>query len=90
MKNTQIVKVQTSLCKVAILYNDNTSEIKDLLLIGKYTLSKAKKHFKENNDIANVKNIEVLTVETSQVSYEVDTIELNNWCDEHKLNETNE
>lgn len=90
MKNTQIIKVQTSLCKVAILYDDNSSEIKDILLVGKYTLSKAKKYFKENNNIANTKTVEVLAVETRQVLYEVDTIELNNWCNEHKLNESNE
>lgn len=86
MNNTTKVKVQTTTCKIAILY-DNTSEIKDILLIGKYTLSKAKKYFKENNDIANAKNIEVLGVDNTQVSYIVDTVELNNWCDEHKIDE---
>lgn len=87
MNSTTKVKVQTTTCKIAILYTDNSSEIKDVLLIGKYTLSKAKKYFKECGDIANAKNIEVLGVDSTQVSYMVDTIELNNWCNEHKIDE---
>lgn len=55
MNSTTKVKVQTTTCKIAILYTDNSSEIKDVLLIGKYTLSKAKKYFKECSDIANAK-----------------------------------
>lgn len=81
MNSTTKVKVQTTTCKIAILYTDNSSEIKDVLLIGKYTLSKAKKYFKECNDI------EVLGVDSTQVSYMVDTVELNNWCNEHKIDE---
>ena len=46
MNNVTKVKIPITICKIAILYTDNSSEIKDLLLIGKYNLSKAKKHFK--------------------------------------------
>ena len=88
MNNVTKVKIPITICKIAILYTDNSSEIKDLLLIGKYNLSKAKKHFKNCNNIANAKNIEVLSTENTQVLYTVNTIDLNNWCNENKIDET--
>ncbi len=87
MKTTQKVKVQTTTAKVAILYNDNSSEIKDILIIGKYNLSKAKKYFKEEYSIANCVNCEVLSVTHTIAEYIVDTVALNNWCNENKLDE---
>lgn len=85
MKSTTKVTIKTTICKVAILYSDNTHEIKDILLVGKYTLSSAKKYFKNETQIANKKNIEVLSVETTNTIYEVDTVLLNNFCDENKI-----
>lgn len=86
--NTTNVTIKTTICKVAILYNDNTSEVKDILLVGKYTIKSAKTYFKNENEIANKKNIEVLSVETTNTTYTVDTIKLNNFCDENKIVET--
>lgn len=88
MKTTQKVKVQTTTAKVAILYNDNSSEIKDILIIGKYNLSKAKKYFKEEYQIANCATCEVLSVTNTIAEYVVDTVALNNWCNENKLEES--
>ena len=87
MKTTQKVKVQTTTAKVAILYNDNSSEIKDILVIGKYNMSKAKKYFKEEWTCANLVNVEVLSVTHTIAEYIVDTVALNNWCNENKLDE---
>ena len=87
MKNTQKVKVQITTAKVAILYNDNSSEIKDILIVGKYNMSKAKKYFKDEYNIANCVNCEVLSVTHTIAEYIVDTVALNKWCNENKLDE---
>lgn len=87
MNMTQKVKVQTTTAKVAILYNDNTSEIKDILIVGKYNMSKAKKYFKDEAPITNSVNCEVLSVTHTVAEYVVNTVALNNWCNENKVDE---
>ena len=79
MENTTKVVIKTTLCQVAYVYADNSTEIKKISLIGKYSIAGARKHVKTLlND--NIRNIEVLTVEVTNNTYYVDTIQLNNFC----------
>ncbi len=87
MNNTQKVKVQKTIAKVAILYNDSSSEIMDITIAGKYNLSKAKKYFKEDYRSSNLANIEVLSVTHTIVEYIVNTVALDTWCNENQLYE---
>lgn len=81
MKNTSKVKFKITLAKVCILYADGTTKIDEEELVGKFTLNNARKYIKENypadfGEVKEVKNVEVLDVEHTTVTYTVDTDEL--------------
>lgn len=81
MKNQTKVKIIKTTAKVAVLYNDGTSEFRDVELIGKYSLASAKKFIKQvwSVDIEDLKNVEVLTVQCVPTVYSVDTIKLHDF-----------
>ena len=79
MDNKTKVSIKTTVCQVAYVYADNTTEIKTISLVGKYSLASAKKSIK-NALPDNIRNIEVLTVDVTNNVYYVDTIQLNNFC----------
>ena len=54
MKTTQKVKIQTTTATIAVIYNDNSNAIKNIQIVGKYTLSNAKKYFKKEIDLKNI------------------------------------
>ena len=92
MKTTQKVKIQTTTATIAVIYNDNSNAIKNIQIVGKYTLSNAKKYFKKewlntSPSAANVVTVEVLKVDHVVVEYTVDTVALNNFCNEYKIDE---
>lgn len=60
----------------AVIYNDNTNNIVTLETIGRLKLSSAKKFFKNNHNVANVKTLEVIAVEYSEILYEIDDTKL--------------
>ena len=67
MTNTIKIKVPVTTVTTAIMYNDNTSEIKTFDLSGKYSNASAKKYFKEN-PVDNAKNVTILDT----VNYEIE------------------
>ena len=81
MKNTTNVKIIKTTAKVAVLFNDNTTEIKDVELIGKYSLASAKKYIKQvwSVGIDDLKNVEVLNVQCVPTVYTVDTVKLHDF-----------
>ena len=88
MSSTTKVKIVKTTCKIALLYSDNTSEIKDVEIVGKYSLSTAKKYIKSDEykkSIENLKNIEVLQVETNLDIFECDTTMLFNFLNDEKV-----
>lgn len=88
MSNTTKVKIVKTTCKIAILYTDNKSEIKDVVIVGKYSLSTAKKYIKSDEykkSIENLKNIEVLQVETNVDTFECDTTMLYEFLNDEKV-----
>jgi hypothetical protein len=71
MKNTIKIKVPVTTVTTAIMYNDNTSEIKTFDLSGKYSVATAKKYFKEN-PVDNAKNVTILDTVKNVVNYEIE------------------
>lgn len=71
MKNSIKIKVPVTTVTTAIMYTDNTSEIKKFDLSGKYSSASAKKYFKEN-PIENTKNVSILDTEKHVVNYEIE------------------
>ena len=71
MKNTIKIKVPVTTVTTAIMYNDNTSEIKTFDLYGKYSNASAKKYFKEN-PIDNAKNVTILDTVKNVLNYEIE------------------
>lgn len=75
MKNTIKIKVPVTTVTTAIMYNDNSSEIKTFDLSGKYSNASAKKYFKEN-PVTNAKNVTILDTAKNVVNYEIELDEL--------------
>lgn len=71
MTNTIKIKVPVTTVTTAIMYNDNTSEIKTFDLYGKYSNASAKKYFKEN-PIDNAKNVTILDTVKNVINYEIE------------------
>lgn len=71
MTNTIKIKVPVTTVTTAIMYNDNTSEIKIFDLYGKYSNASAKKYFKEN-PIDNAKNVTILDTVKNVINYEIE------------------
>lgn len=71
MTNTIKIKVPVTTVTTAIMYNDNTSEIKTFDLYGKYSNASAKKYFKEN-PIDNAKNVTILDTVKNVLNYEIE------------------
>lgn len=71
MKNVIKIKVPVTTVTTAIMYNDNTSEIKTFDLSGKYSVATAKKYFKEN-PIENAKTVSILDTVKNVVNYEIE------------------
>jgi hypothetical protein len=71
MTNTIKIKVPVTTVTTAIMYNDNTSEIKTFDLSGKYSNESAKKYFKEN-PVDNAKNVAILDTVKNVVNYEIE------------------
>ena len=71
MINTIKIKVPVTTVTTAIMYNDNTSEIKTFDLYGKYSNASAKKYFKEN-PIDNAKNVTILDTVKNVINYEIE------------------
>ena len=71
MTNTIKIKVPVTTVTTAIMYNDNTCEIKTFDLYGKYSNASAKKYFKEN-PIDNAKNVTILDTVKNVVNYEIE------------------
>lgn len=92
MKNTSKVKFKITLAKVCILYADGTTKIDEEELVGKFTLNNARKYIKENypadfGEIKEVKNVEVLDVVHTTVTYTVDTDELYVFAQSNRIEE---
>lgn len=75
MKNTIKIKVPVTTVTTAIMYNDNTSEIKTFDLSGKFSNATAKKYFKEN-PVENAKTVSILDTAKNVVNYEIELNEL--------------
>lgn len=75
MKNTIKIKVPVTTVTTAIMYNDNTSEIKTFDLSGKFSNATAKKYFKEN-PVENAKTVSILDTVKNVVNYEIELNEL--------------
>lgn len=75
MKNTIKIKVPVTTVTTAIMYNDNTSEIKTFDLSGKFSNATAKKYFKEN-PVENTKTVSILDTVKNVVNYEIELDEL--------------
>lgn len=75
MTNTIKIKVPVTTVTTAIMYNDNSSEIKTFDLSGKYSNASAKKYFKEN-PVTNAKNVTILDTAKNVVNYEIELDEL--------------
>jgi len=71
MTNTIKIKVPVTTVTTAIMYNDNTCEIKTFDLYGKYSNASAKKYFKEN-PIDNAKNVTILDTVKNVINYEIE------------------
>ena len=71
MTNTIKIKVPVTTVTTAIMYNDNTCEIKTFDLYGKYSNASAKKYFKEN-PIDNAKNVTILDTVKNGINYEIE------------------
>ena len=71
MTNTIKIKVPVTTVTTAILYNDNTCDIKTFDLYGKYSNASAKKYFKEN-PIDNAKNVTILDTVKNVINYEIE------------------
>lgn len=71
MTNTIKIKVPVTTVTTAIMYNDNTCEIKTFDLYGKYSNASAKKYFKEN-PIDNTKNVTILDTVKNVINYEIE------------------
>lgn len=71
MTNTIKIKVPVTTVTTAIMYNDNTCEIKTFDLYGKYSNASAKKYFKEN-PIDNAKNVTILDTVKNVIKYEIE------------------
>lgn len=65
------IKVPVTTVTTAILYTDNSKEIKTFDLTGKYSVASAKKYFKEN-PVCNAKTVSVMDVEKNVVTYEIE------------------
>ena len=75
MTNTIKIKTPVTTVTTAIMYNDNTSEIKTFDLSGKYSNASAKKYFKDN-PIENAKNVTILDTVKNVVNYEIELANL--------------
>lgn len=75
MKNTIKIKVPVTTVTTAIMYNDNTSEIKTFDLSGKFSNATAKKYFKKN-PVENAKTVSILDTVKNVVNYEIELDEL--------------
>lgn len=75
MKNAIKIKVPVTTVTTAIMYNDNTSEIKTFDLSGKFSNATAKKYFKEN-PVENAKTVSILDTVKNVVNYEIELDEL--------------
>ena len=71
MTNTIKIKVPVTTVTTAIMYNDNTCDIKTFDLYGKYSNASAKKYFKEN-PIDNAKNVTILDTVKNVINYEIE------------------
>lgn len=71
MTNTIKIKVPVTTVTTAIMYNNNTCEIKTFDLYGKYSNASAKKYFKEN-PIDNAKNVTILDTVKNVINYEIE------------------
>ena len=80
MTNTIKIKVPVTTVTTAIMYNDNTCEIKTFDLYGKYSNASAKKYFKENpidnaknvTILGTVKNVTILDTVKNVINYEIE------------------
>ena len=75
MKNTIKIKAPVTTVTTAIMYNDNTSEIKTFNLSGKFSNATTKKYFKEN-PVENAKTVSILDTVKNVVNYEIELDEL--------------
>ena len=71
MTNTIKIKVPVTTVTTAIMYNDNTCDIKTFDLYGKYSNASAKKYFKEN-PVDNAKNVTILDTVKNVINYEIE------------------
>lgn len=81
MKNTTNVKIIKTTAKVAVLFNDGSTEFKDVELIGKYSLASAKKYIKQvwSVGVDDLKNVEVLQINCVPTVYTVDSVKLHDF-----------
>lgn len=71
MTNAIKIKVPATKVTTAIITNTNDKEIREINLLGKYSIARAKKHFNENKvDGANA--LAVLAVEKQVTCYEIE------------------
>lgn len=66
------IKMVKTVATTGVIYNDNSSAIVNLETIGKLNLSKAKKFFKNDYQLANAKTLEVIAVEHETISYSIE------------------
>lgn len=71
MTNTIKIKVPVTTVTTAIMYKDNTCEIKTFDLYGKYSNASAKKYFKKT-PIDNAKNVNILDTVKNVINYEIE------------------
>ena len=71
MTNTIKIKVPTTKVTTAIITNTNDKEIREINLLGKYSIARAKKHFNENK-VENANALAVMSVEKQVTCYEIE------------------
>lgn len=77
------IKINKTNVTVALLYNDGTSDIKVIGLVGKLSTAAAKKQIAEMQ-IANVTNFSVLKTEKEVQTFDIDDEAIYNFCLEYE------
>lgn len=82
------IKLVMTEATTAVIYNDGTNAILTLETIGKIGLSKAKKFFKTDYEIANAKTVEVIAVDYKPITYVIDDSKIYEFLKENGTLET--
>ena len=71
MTNTIKIKVPVTKVTTAIITNTNDKEIREIDLLGKYSIASAKKHFNENK-VTDASLVTVMEVKKQVTCYEIE------------------